>query len=46
MYGEINEHPNQENSNSPRDQTQVSRIADRHFNLWATREAPSFKKIH
>ena len=25
---------------SPRDRTQVSRIADRRFNLWATREAP------
>ena len=25
-------------SSWPRDQTQVSRIAGRHFNLWATRE--------
>ena len=28
-------------SSQPRDQTQVSCIAGRHFNLWATREAPS-----
>ena len=28
----------------PRDQTQVSRIAGRCFNLWATREAQSQKK--
>ena len=27
-------------SSWPRDQTQVSCIAGRHFNLWATREAP------
>ena len=27
-------------SSQLRDQTQVSRIADRRFNLWATREAP------
>ena len=27
-------------SSRPRDQTQVSRIAGRRFNLWATREAP------
>ena len=27
-------------SSRARDQTQVSRIAGRHFNLWATREAP------
>ena len=26
-------------SSQPRDRTQVSRIAGRHFNLWATREA-------
>ena len=26
-------------SSPPRDQTRVSRIADRRFNLWATREA-------
>ena len=26
-------------SSQPRDQTQVSRIAGRRFNLWATREA-------
>ena len=26
-------------SSRPRDRTHVSRIADRHFNLWATREA-------
>ena len=26
-------------SSQPRDQTQVSRIGGRHFNLWATREA-------
>ena len=26
-------------SSRPRDQTQVSRIAGRHFTLWATREA-------
>ena len=26
-------------SSQPRDQTQVSHIAGRHFNLWATREA-------
>ena len=28
-------------SSQPRDQTQVSHIAGRRFNLWATREAPS-----
>ena len=27
-------------SSWPRDRTQVSHIAGRHFNLWATREAP------
>ena len=27
-------------SSPPRDRTQVSRISCRHFNLWATREAP------
>ena len=27
-------------SSQPRDWTQVSRIAGRHFNLWATREVP------
>ena len=26
-------------SSQPKDQTQVSHIAGRHFNLWATREA-------
>ena len=31
-------------SSQPRDRTQVSRIADRCFNLWATREALSFNK--
>ena len=30
-------------SSWPRDQTQVSRIAGRHFNLWATGEAPTSK---
>ena len=28
-------------SSRPRDQTLVSRIGGRHFNLWATREAPN-----
>ena len=28
-------------SSQPRDLTQVSRIAGRHFNLWATRESKS-----
>ena len=31
-------------SSQPRDQTQVSRIPDRRFNLWATREAPYAQK--
>ena len=30
-------------SSKPRDQTQVSHIAGRCFNLWVTREAPCFK---
>ena len=29
-------------SSQPRDRTQVSHSAGRHFNLWATREAPSY----
>ena len=32
-------------SSRPRDQTQVSRIAGRHFNLWATREALIVKQV-
>ena len=31
-------------SSQPRDRTQVSRIAGRHFNLWATREAHNTAK--
>ena len=31
-------------SSRPRDRTQVSHIAGRHFNLWAIREAHCFKK--
>ena len=30
-------------SSQPRDRTQVSHIAGRRFNLWATREAPNWK---
>ena len=29
----------------PRDQTQVSHIADRFFTIWATREAPCYTKL-
>ena len=29
-------------SSQPRDQTRVSCIADRHFTVWATREAPEY----
>ena len=32
-------------SSRPRDQTQVSRIGGRRFNLWATREAPRVLNI-
>ena len=32
-------------SSQPRDQTQISRIAGRFFTSWATREAPSRRKI-
>ena len=32
-------------SSRPKDQTRVSRIAGRHFNLWATREAQNWTLI-
>ena len=34
--------PSSRESSQPRDQTQVSRIADRFFTVWATREAPEW----
>ena len=33
-------------SSQPSDRTRVTRIAGRHFNLWATREAPWRRKWH
>ena len=32
-------------SSWPRDRTRVSRIAGRHFTVWATREAPNYRTI-